>query len=1133
MALKCCTGSRIEDLADKLVEELKSERAAGKNPFDFLKVAVANPNLGNWLKMKVLAKVPELSAGVEMPFLEEVLAERVKTKYEGKLELISGRDYPAIVLDALINCWRKEFIPFRKYVKEDDDPKKPDGGVDEEKPLRIKSQREARKAIQLAGRLAELIDGYEATGTLGLLELKKDVNEVFLAEQALVKVLFGGDGKTGLLAAKGKISLRQMFELVRDQMPAAGAGVFMFGQTALTDVQIKILQWVSQSNTVVWYCPDAIEVSATLPSWQESKRKMRQSLKTVFGDSLEIVHVEEADDAISSTCLGAFQSALRGRGEADGLEQDSSLQIVGVPGTRREVEMVYNAILGAVWEKNVSGKPVPKAGMSFSDIAVLVPDMAKYRPVIEAVFEGRGQIPYGLVDTTTQDFSSYLDGFLALMNIARYGLSRKRVFDALENPCVQRAMGISRDEVLNFLDLAQKYGAYNGYKGDGQDSDEHNVSGHFNWEWALRRMRLGLVAVDLKTTKDGSGDRLPLEADDVDCVCRLSEVVETLWRKLDALNHIAEPVECSSNDPKLWEKSWAGRLHAVMDEFLSVDREDSVEALVRAKIVSTLNSLKVIDGPQGYRLPVAMVEHFVAMAESAKGGCLRNGVTIGTLRSLALVPFKQIFVVGLDGTSIPGKADRSTLDVRNELKPEQRLDVSCPEENRARFMEVVLSARERLVLSYPNRELGSDAKLYPSSLVNELKDACKGHVVKGDFREFEGYPLVEFAEPSDTPDSAIKSAVAGETADKCFAGLLPTYSERAYVLAGRKQSAAKVEGAQCALGDIKVQFGKPTPKDLAEFVKDPFTAILKRRLGIGTEGYRDHCVDDASPLGVKNGPVLWKLQEEIAKGKFEEAFSKGQEEANIPCDFLGEFEKSRFDDTVRWAAGIEAEDRALIGDECTASDIRAVVCRRYSKGKCKDPINLPPVAVLEPLFRRLSKCKDGEGPDIEFSVRVINFDKKESDTWRWSLTAKDAFSYYQMVAGWYEKCLMGMPPPKQEKGQDASCPCSLWDKEGRFPAFTYDELRDTIRTVEAIRTDAADHAGSYDWELAAKRLVDKRNDYVSEEKTFNNEPVVGKVVEKYGREPTGEDLKKMFTELFSVPMISKMIVAKEEKGGAE
>ena len=76
MSLKIYRGSQIEDLAEKLVEELKVERAK-KGPFEFMKVVVANPNLGNWLKMKVLVKVLDLSAGVKMSFLDEWLSKEI------------------------------------------------------------------------------------------------------------------------------------------------------------------------------------------------------------------------------------------------------------------------------------------------------------------------------------------------------------------------------------------------------------------------------------------------------------------------------------------------------------------------------------------------------------------------------------------------------------------------------------------------------------------------------------------------------------------------------------------------------------------------------------------------------------------------------------------------------------------------------------------------------------------------------------------------------------------------------------------------------------------------------------------------------------------------------------------------
>ena len=46
MFLKICCSDRIEVIAEELKRCWLEERAA-KGPFEFLKVAVANPNLGN------------------------------------------------------------------------------------------------------------------------------------------------------------------------------------------------------------------------------------------------------------------------------------------------------------------------------------------------------------------------------------------------------------------------------------------------------------------------------------------------------------------------------------------------------------------------------------------------------------------------------------------------------------------------------------------------------------------------------------------------------------------------------------------------------------------------------------------------------------------------------------------------------------------------------------------------------------------------------------------------------------------------------------------------------------------------------------------------------------------------------
>lgn len=858
--LKVYYGNKIESLAEKLVAELADERKV-KGPFEFLKVAVANPNLGNWLKMKVLAKVPALSAGVEMPFLTEELERILRANCGTDVEIVSGREYPHLILNILMKDGRQEFAPFCKYIKEQH--YRPG-------PLTIVSQREARRGVQLANRLGGLIDDYEATDYLSLLEDFKDKSEIYRGEWALVE------------AMKGVPSIRKVFDSVKERPPQGPTEkIVLFGHTTLTAIQREMLEWVAKTHDVVWYHPG----SSMVP------------------------------------------------------QKGVNVRVVGVPGLRREVEMVHESILKAVWDRNEDGKPVKKDGISFSDIAVLVADMPKYRAMVESVFEGRGQIPYGLIDATTQNYCTYLDGFLALMDIARYGMDRERLFAALDNPCVQRSMDFTREDVNEWRKLASRVGAYEGY--EVADSDEGNVSGRFNWAWALRRLRLGLVTESL----DGN----PLESLDGDQVAKFSEVVETLHRRLSSLNGMK--ALCASADEKVWPNTWAGRLHAVMDEFLAVEADDVLGSRVRADIVRTLNSLHVIEGEQTYRLPLAVVENAVAGVECAKGGYLRHGVTIGGLRSLAFVPFKKIFVLGLAEGTMPGRNDRSTLDVRNEV--EERQDVLRTDENRARFAAAVASAREELILSYPCLDLQTEAKLYPSSLVHEV----------GGDRMPESYPLADPGSPVPESSPEVLNVSAPET----------------------------------------MSIEAPSAKDLAAFVKDPYNGVFNRRFKIAKEAYRRADISEATPLGVPPGSSQWDLENAMIFGKLSSAFDRAKDLAQVPSSYLGDFAKTKLSKLQSWAdTNVSEADRKVLSGEVEARECE-IICRHFNPGSEDDPITIPPSAVLEPFYENLMKYLMSASVDaFRHRIKVIAFGTAVC-TWEWNVERTVAETHLANVTAWFGK----------------------------------------------------------------------------------------------------------------------------------
>ena len=730
MALRIYYSDRIEDLAADLKERLLTERAKDKS-FEFSQVVVPNTNIAKWLQIRVFADSPSLCMGVEFPFIEQRLFGLLSESVGGERrpQLLPMNAYANAIMSILLNDDDATLAPFRRYVAEGKDG-----------PLRIDTRSKARMAWQLAVKLADLMDKYEVhreeivNGWLdeGRTASIKDLTEI--AEAALARRLFGEEG---VFPPSGdNLSLRQLFERASKAEPcAAERPIYIFGISTLSSLQAKILHWLAKTNDVVVY-----HNNVCLEYWgdveTDNEKKMLQRLcKTKDADTdiegIEnellrkwgvagretlrlLVDLEEANgnnespiefewrdisrnpERTGTTMLERVQASIRKRAECIGAveTQDASIQIVGAPGIRREVEMAYNAILGAVWKPEGSGDR-PWGGCSFSDIAVLVPDMATYRPVIESVFDARDQIPYGLIDASASDSSVYLSGFCALMSLAREGLSRETVFGVLDNACVQRALKFTAKDVGDWRRYAQEIGAFDGFTG----AEHHqNVS----WNRALARLRLGLVADDRPD--------LPVWQGGEDSALKFSEVVEMLYRELTPLAEMKLRCTPSVETERIRDRqNWADSLHRIAGEFLAVGNDEPLEESVRRQLFQTLRALDKIEGPQGLDFVVEAVEEFVGGVKCQHGGYLTHGVTIAGLQPMRPVPFKQVFVLGMGEGLFPGRDSDTTLEIRGVRR---RLGDTKPSEvKKYLFLETLMATRERLVLSYPCQDIVKDAEL--------------------------------------------------------------------------------------------------------------------------------------------------------------------------------------------------------------------------------------------------------------------------------------------------------------------------------------------------------------------------------------------------------------------------------------
>ena len=97
------------------------------------------------------------------------------------------------------------------------------------------------------------------------------------------------------------------------------------------------------------------------------------------------------------------------------------------------------------------------------------------------------------------------------------------------------------------------------------------------------------------------------------------------------------------------------------------------------------------------------------------------GVMVSTFAPMRALPFRRIFVVGLDEGIFPGSDRFGALDLRElDRRPD---DVTPRAQDQYLFLETLLAARERLVLSYVARDEVTGAPRGPSSVVRALQAA--------------------------------------------------------------------------------------------------------------------------------------------------------------------------------------------------------------------------------------------------------------------------------------------------------------------------------------------------------------------------------------------------------------------------
>lgn len=746
-------------LAERLASLLDDEARTG-DMFRPVTIVVPNRYLGKWLRLW-LARTRGIAINLRFLYLEQALWELLREQdprpHDRPLELIDQEGYRLMVLSVLLEeNGPHELEPLRQYIQGDGP-----AGRDTE-----------RRAWQLADRLARLIRDYEYHRQDALIQkwlrrelgypaadavahIEKSQREVF---HQIIKLPDGKREK--LCAATNKLhkTLPQYAMEMMELAPPVKAGprptIHLFGTTQISTLHLRALRWLGERydlrlyhlSPLVGLLPSSLTqeslrelsgrfeqttVNELLRPWGRAGLESLCPLAALIGDPFCVELLPPLSSKVSVSglrVLSRLQDHLLNRSPpaAPRVPQDTSLQMVACPGVEREVETVYNSIL-----YNLQHTPDLKQ----TDVAVLVTDMPRYRPVLQAVFEREPRrLHYNLADLSAAGASAFGRALVGLLDLALESFTRSRVFEVLLNPCVLARLRVDRSRATTWLAWAEALGIYHSW--DAQDKKErgYGSSPLFGWQLALRRLRLGRLMDAAPLDEDGPAPNfqgvLPYadlaagDKEELDAFCR---AVEGL---LPALGRLRKQHATGS--------AWAGTLQQLVQNFLAVPADRPEEAQVRDRIAGVIDQLRTLDKLS--RVPPALtlalvreiVQDSLEAIEGAKGEYLTGGVTISALQPLRPVPFRILYVLGLGEDVFPGSNRLPSYDLRSVQRSAG--DIRPAEQNRYLFLEALLAARDKIYLLYPCHELQRDQELHPCVPLTQLRRFLEQQVIDGEFK---------------------------------------------------------------------------------------------------------------------------------------------------------------------------------------------------------------------------------------------------------------------------------------------------------------------------------------------------------------------------------------------------------------
>jgi len=554
------------------------------------------------------------------------------------------------------------------------------------------------RRIQLAGKIADFFDQYQLyrPKMISKWEAGEFSSDNPSETEKWQQWLWKKTGVESRVTTRNKI----LSELEKngDELKKLFPRISIFGITIFTKFHLEFFSKLSEYTRVDMYL--------CLPSGQ---KKFDNDLLISFGDKAselaELVEQNFSDlngfkiiPCQSDTDLGNIQKNILNNTNKLEFRDDGTVQINSCYTPAREAECLYNYLLD-LFENDSTLKP--------TDVLVMATDVDKYSPFVKAVFRGAPiKLPVKVSGTAGNSDDSIVSAIEQILRFTEDDLTSEKVISLLEHKRIKQRFSIYDTDYVRSV-------VRNSNIRFGRRNNRDYETNYVSWEYGLEKILLGYAMLTDKEFSASDGSSLfpykDTEASESHDLLRLKAFVHKLEWVFD------------EKDNQRTMSEWKDFLLLLINDMVWHDdfsKED------RADFNSVYRSLSYIDN-----IVSAVMMPFEVFLDELDSKLFREpqeiklntgNITVSSPIAVRGIPFKVICFLGLENEVFPRKDQYMGFDLMGDEK--MTGDRNKKETDKYLFLDTILSAREKLYLSYIGQNVKNNNEIPPSIVVDTLMD---------------------------------------------------------------------------------------------------------------------------------------------------------------------------------------------------------------------------------------------------------------------------------------------------------------------------------------------------------------------------------------------------------------------------